>query len=100
WFTKPEHYESRSRINDLKNAATEILKTNVPEVLLVKTGMDVVKDIVIQRVTLASRHLDELNTFVEKNDEDMHRFSNDIKQSRIEVKRLAGELFEELNLME
>ncbi|EKR2566295.1 dynamin family protein [Escherichia coli] len=100
WFTKPEHYESRSRINDLKNAATEILKTNVPEVLLVKTGMDVVKDIVIQRVTQASRHLDELNTFVEKNDEDMHRFSNDIKQSRIEVKRLAGELFEELNLME
>ncbi len=30
----------------------------------------------------------------------MHRFSYDIKQSRIEVKRLAGELFEELNLME
>ncbi|EEY3555039.1 GTP-binding protein, partial [Escherichia coli] len=48
----------------------------------------------------AGRHLDELNTFVEKNDEDMHRFSNDIKQSRIEVKRLAGELFDELNLME
>lgn len=100
WFGKPEHYESRSRINDLKNTAAEILKANVPEVLLAKTGMDVVKDIVSKRVTQASLQLNELNTFVEKNEEDMRRFRNDITQSRTEVKRLAGELFEELNLME
>ncbi|MFS7360404.1 LeoA/HP0731 family dynamin-like GTPase [Rahnella inusitata] len=100
WFGKPEHYESRSRINDLKNTAAEILKANVPEVLLAKTGMDVVKDIVNKRVTQASLQLNELNTFVEKNEEDTRRFRNDITQSRTEVKRLAGELFEELNLME
>lgn len=100
WFGKPEHYESRSRINDLKNTAAEILKANVPEVLLAKTGMDVVKDIVTKRVTQASLQLNELNTFVEKNEEDTRRFRNDISQSRTEVKRLAGELFEELNLME
>lgn len=100
WFGKPEHYESRSRINDLKNTAAEILKANVPEVLLAKTGMDVVKDIVSKRVTQASLQLNELNTFVEKNEEDTRRFRNDITQSRTEVKRLAGELFEELNLME
>ncbi|WP_312269148.1 LeoA/HP0731 family dynamin-like GTPase [Pseudescherichia sp.] len=100
WFNKPEHYESRSRINDLKNAAADILKTNVPEVLLAKTGMDVVKDIVNQRVTQAQQQLSELNTFVEKNDEDALRFRADINQSRAEVKRLAGELFEELRLME
>lgn len=62
--------------------------------------MDVVKDIVSKRVTQASLQLNELNTFVEKNEEDMRRFRNDITQSRTEVKRLAGELFEELNLME
>lgn len=100
WFGKPEHYESRSRINDLKNTAAEILKANVPEVLLAKTGMDVVKDIVNKRVTQASLQLNELNTFVEKNEEDTRRFRNDITQSRTEVKRLAGELFEELNLIE
>lgn len=100
WFNKPEHYESRSRINDLKNAAADILKTNVPEVLLAKTGMDVVKDIVNQRVTQAQQQFSELNTFVEKNDEDALRFRADINQSRAEVKRLAGELFEELRLME
>ncbi|ASY74424.1 LeoA/HP0731 family dynamin-like GTPase [Pectobacterium polaris] len=100
WFNKPEHYESRSRINDLKNTAADILKTNVPGVLLAKTGMDVVKDIVNQRVTQARQQLNELNTFVEKNDEDTLRFRNDITQSRTEVKRLAGELYEELNLME
>lgn len=100
WFGKPEHYESRSRINDLKKTAAEILKGNVPEVLLAKTGMDVVKDIVNQRVTQAHLQLSELNAFVEKNEEDTRRFCHDIKQSRTEVKRLAGELFEELNLME
>ena len=100
WFGKPEHYESRSRINDLKNTAAEILKANVPEVLLAKTGMDVVKDIVSKRVTQASLQLNELNTFVDKNEEDTRRFRNDITQSRTEVKRLAGELFEELNLLE
>ena len=100
WFGKPEHYESRSRINDLKNTAAEILKANVPEVLLAKTGMDVVKDIVSKRVTQASLQLNELNTFVEKNEEDTRRFRNDITLSRTEVKRLAGELFEELNQME
>lgn len=71
WFGKPEHYESRSRINDLKKTAAEILKANVPEVLLAKTGMDVVKDIVNQRVTLAHLQLSELNAFVEKNEEDI-----------------------------
>ncbi|MCE9910220.1 GTP-binding protein, partial [Hafnia paralvei] len=100
WFGKPEHYESRSRINDLKNTAAEILKANVPEVLLAKTGLDVVKDIVTKRVTQASLQLNELNTFIEKNEEDARRFRNDITQSSTEVKRLAGELFEELNLME
>lgn len=100
WFDKPEHYESRSRINDLKNIAAKVLQANVPEVLLAKTGMDVVKDIVNQRVTQARLQLEELNTFVEKNDEDTSRFRIDITHSRTEVKRLAGELFEELNLME
>ncbi|WP_182057632.1 LeoA/HP0731 family dynamin-like GTPase [Pantoea sp. ME81] len=100
WFDKPEHYESRSRINDLKNTAAKVLQANVPEVLLAKTGMDVVKDIVNQRVTQARLQLNELNAFVEKNDEDTSRFRKDIMHSRTEVKRLARELFEELNLME
>ncbi|MGK7578000.1 LeoA/HP0731 family dynamin-like GTPase, partial [Salmonella enterica] len=69
---------SRSRINDLKKTAAEILKANVPEVLLAKTGMDVVKDIVNQRVTLAHLQLSELNAFVEKNEEDTRRFCHDI----------------------
>ncbi|WP_333495284.1 LeoA/HP0731 family dynamin-like GTPase [Kluyvera sp. CHPC 1.251] len=100
WFSKPEHYESRSRINDLKTVAADILKTNVPEVLLAKTGMDVVKDIVTQRITSAQLHLNKLSTFVAKNDEDTSRFTSDIQQSRNEVKRLAGEMFEELSLLE
>lgn len=68
--------------------------------LLAKTGMDVVKDIVTQRITSAQLHLSKLSTFVAKNDEDTSRFTSDIQQSRNEVKRLAGEMFEELSLLE
>ncbi|AEX21548.1 LeoA/HP0731 family dynamin-like GTPase [Vibrio sp. EJY3] len=100
WFSKPEHYQSRSRINDLKQVAGNIIKINVPEVLMAKTGMDVVKDIANQRVSLAKEQLAQLNTFVEENDETTSRLRRDIERSRSEVKRLGGELFDELDLIE
>jgi hypothetical protein len=76
------------------------MKSNVPELLLAKTGMDVVKDIVEQRVTLAKQQLNELNVFVKENDEATSRLRQDINRSRTEVKRLSGELFEELSAIE
>lgn len=100
WFSKPEHYESRSRINDLKQVTGDIIKTNVPEVLMAKTGMDVVKDIASQRVSLAKEQLAQLSTFVEENEEATSRLRRDIERSRSEVKTLGGELFHELDLIE
>ncbi|CAM4076355.1 LeoA/HP0731 family dynamin-like GTPase [Serratia silvae] len=100
WFNKPEHYESRSRINDLKQMAGKTLAENVPEMLIAKTGMDVVRDVVGQRVTLAQQQLDGLTVWLRDSDEKFERSSQDIRQSRRDVKRLAGELAEELESME
>ncbi len=100
WFGKPEQYESRSRINDLKAVTGQILKTNVPEVLIAKTGLDVVRDLVGQRVAYAEGQLMELEVFAKQNEQESARIRDDISQGRREVKRLAGEAFNELRGLE
>lgn len=100
WFGKPEHYESRSRINDLKAMTTEVLRNNVPAMLIAKTGLDVVRDVVSQHVLRAEEQLEQLKVFAEQNAEESARISQDIATGRSEVKRLAGELFEELQNLE
>ncbi|WP_052814761.1 LeoA/HP0731 family dynamin-like GTPase [Aeromonas caviae] len=100
WFGKPEHYESRSRINDLKAMTTEVLRNNVPAMLIAKTGLDVVRDVVGQHVLRAEEQLEQLKVFAEQNAEESTRISQDIATGRSEVKRLAGELFEELQNLE
>lgn len=100
WFGKPVHYESRSRINDLKALTSRILKDNVPEVLIAKTGLDVVRDVVGQKLAAAHLQLDDLKSYEEQNREESARIQQDISRGRTEVKRLAGELFKELEAME
>ncbi|MBV4474830.1 LeoA/HP0731 family dynamin-like GTPase [Pseudomonas botevensis] len=100
WFGKPEHYESRSRINDLKAMTTQVLRHNVPAVLIAKTGLDVVRDVVGQHVVRAEEQLNRLKAFADQNAEESARIRQDIAKGRREVKRLAGELFEELQNIE
>ena len=100
WFGKPEQYESRSRINDLKALTDRILQMNIPEVLIAKTGLDVVRDVVGKKLVLAQNQLNELTIYEQHNREEYTRTQEDIRQGRGEVKRLAGELFNELQAME
>ncbi|WP_448646858.1 LeoA/HP0731 family dynamin-like GTPase [Pseudomonas mohnii] len=100
WFGKPEHYESRSRINDLKAMTSRILQDNVPAVLIAKTGMDVVRDVVAQHVLKAQEQQSKLEILDQQNNEESIRINQDISKGRREVKRLAGELFEELRNIE
>lgn len=100
WFGRPEQYESRSRINDLKVATARVLRNNVPAVLIAKTGLDVVRDVVGQHVLCAEEQLEQLEAFAAQNAEESARIGQDIAKGRREVKRLAGELFEELQNLE
>jgi len=100
WFGKPEHYESRSRINALKAMTTKVLSANVPEVLIAKTGLDVVRDVVGQKIAEADQQLTMLVSYYNQNREETQRITDDIKKGRREVISLAGELFNELEAME
>lgn len=100
WFAKPVQYESRSRINDLKFMTTQVLSRNVPAVLMAKTGLDVVRDVVGQHVVRAENQLAQLKVMAEQNAQESARISQDISKGRHDVKRLAGELFDELQNLE
>lgn len=100
WFGKPEHYESRSRINDLKATTGRILKDNVPAILIAKTGFDVVRDVVAQKLAAAQVQLDELAIYAKQNQEESERIKSDINRGRADVNRLGGELGKELQAME
>jgi len=100
WFGKPAHYEARSRINNLKAATQKILAKSVSGNLITKTGMDVVSDIVRQRVAKANAQLADLEVFAQQRQLESDRIGGDISSGRAEVKRLAGELFEELQSIE
>ncbi|BCQ52331.1 LeoA/HP0731 family dynamin-like GTPase [Burkholderia gladioli] len=100
WFGKPEHYESRSRINDLKSTTERILKDNVPAVLIAKTGFDVVRDLVAKKLAAAQAQLAELAIYARENQEESKRIEGDIQRGRTDVKRLGGELSRELQAME
>jgi GTPase SAR1 family protein len=100
WFSKPEHYESRSRIRDLKEMTTRILQSHVPEVLIAKTGMDVVCDVVMKKLNDAQSNISSLVSFEVQNIEESTRIQQNISQGRSEVKRMASELFRELQSLE
>lgn len=100
WFNKPEHYESRSRIGDLKIAINKVLESNVPAVLIAKTGIDVVRAVVAEKVTAADFQLLELESYQQQNSEESHRVQADIARGERDVKDLAKQLFAELDAME
>lgn len=100
WFNKPEHYESRSRIGDLKIATNKVLESNVPAVLIAKTGIDVVRAVVAEKVTAADFQLLELESYQQQNSEESHRVQADIARGERDVKDLAKQLFAELDAME
>ena len=100
WFGKPEHYESRSRINELKSMTSQVLSRNVPAVLSAKTGLDVMRDVAGQHVMLAEEQLKQLSVYADQSAMESERISQDISSGRKEVKRLANELFKELQNIE
>ena len=100
WFGKPEHYESRSRIGELKAVTAQVLQSNVPAVLQAKTGIDVVRELAVTKSAVAQRELDALAAFGEQNDESIKRIGKDMEKGRRDVKRLGAAMREELTNME
>lgn len=100
WFEKPDAYRERSRIEDLKSATREILDSNLRDSLVAKTGLDVVSDLVQQRLKSAAEYLDEMDMFIKHRKQESERTGSDIQKGKAEIRKLARELRHELENME
>jgi GTPase Era involved in 16S rRNA processing len=100
WFTRPAQYEARSRIAHLKAVTQEVLSSTVPEVLRAKTALDVTRDMVARKLSVAEAQLGELLVFETSNQQERTRIREDIKRGRVEVKRMAAAMFDELRTLE
>lgn len=100
WFEKLDVYRNRSRIDELKKTTTSILDSSVRSTIIAKTGIDVVAGVVSQRVLVAQNSLNELEIFAKQREQECERIREDLNNGKKEVKRLAGQLFNELEGLE
>ncbi len=100
WFSRADDYLRRSRVGSLKEVTRDILGETLPGTLVAKTGMDVAADLVRTRISQVQEQLDSLEVFAEQREQESDRLHEDISNARREVRKLALELFNELNSME
>lgn len=100
WFKKPEIYEERSRINDLRTVTNAVLDSTVPSVLVAKTGLDVVKQIVTEKMALAQVQVDALQKNESQTIQEIKRIEEDIGSGRKQIRQMRDQLYNELNEME
>ncbi len=82
WFEKKDIYEGRSRIGDLKKMTNQILTTNTKKNLINKTGLDVVKDVLVQNLTLAQSQYSSIDAYVNNTHQEMKVIESDLAKAR------------------
>lgn len=100
WFEKPDVYQARSRVKNLKEKTASILEGSVRSEIIAKTGIDVVTSLVKERVDEAQMYIEKLNVFAAQREQESERIGEDIQKGRQEVKRLGRELHRELDVYE
>jgi GTP-binding protein EngB required for normal cell division len=102
WFANDKRslYEERSRINTLKSATTDILASTAREVLIQKTGLDVLDDIVQSKLATADLELKHLQIMAGEAGKDIGVIEDDIKSARRRISNTKLSLLQELENLE
>jgi hypothetical protein len=82
WLEKKEIYEGRSRIGDLKVTTNHILTANTKNNLIKKTGLDVVKDVLVQNLTLAQSQYSSIDAYISNTYQEIQVITNDLAKAR------------------
>lgn len=82
WFEKKDIYEKRSKIGDLKNITNQILTSNTKKNLINKTGLDVVKDVLVQNLTLAQSQYSSIDAYVDNTHQEIQIITTDLVKAR------------------
>lgn len=100
WFEKKDIYEERSRIAQLKTVTNQILTTNTKQNLIKKTGLDVVKDVLVQNLTLAESQYSSIDSYVHNTHQEIHTIASDLEKARRAFIDAKFDLLTDLQLSE
>lgn len=100
WFEKQDMYEARSRINELKNTTNQILTKNTKQNLIKKTGLDVVKDILVQNLSLAESQYTSIDAYIQNVNQTINSNSNDLDRAKRSFIDAKYDLMTDLQLNE
>lgn len=96
WFDKHETYEARSRIGALKSITNSLINGVTRDVLVKKTGMDVITDLLRTKIARTQSEFDELGIYEKTLASEIGRIEEDIHQARREVLTAKSDLLNEL----
>ncbi|BEN38693.1 dynamin family protein [Serratia nevei] len=100
WLEQKDLYDQRSRINELKHVTQKVLDSCGHETLIRKTGVDVVRDILGKKISMAKDELIKFELLAENLRRDSARIQEDIDEGRRKVFATVGGLYEELSNLE
>ncbi|MDE1150246.1 MAG: dynamin family protein [Azospirillaceae bacterium] len=96
WFEKKQVYEERSRIGVLRHVANTVLDHSTRDVLIRKTGLDVVGDVLGRKLAAADEEIGRASLAATALIQDSQRVSEEVKQAKRTVMSARGDLSEEL----
>ncbi|MDD2945178.1 MAG: dynamin family protein [Acinetobacter sp.] len=82
WLEKRDVYENRSRISNLKKLTNQILTNNTKKDLINKTGLDVVKDVLVQNLTMAQSQYSSIDAYISNTHQEIQVITNDLAKAR------------------
>ncbi|MGA4854483.1 LeoA/HP0731 family dynamin-like GTPase [Acinetobacter haemolyticus] len=100
WFGKKDIYEERSRVAQLKTVTNQILTTNTKQNLIKKTGLDVVKDVLVQNLTLAESQYSSIDSYVDNTHQEIHTIESDLEKAKRAFIDAKFDLLTDLQLSE
>ena len=80
WLEKKELYGERSRINKLKAITNQILSSTVRDSLIRKTGLDVVRDVILENLTLAEQQYNGIDLYIKDTADNIQTITYDLEQ--------------------
>ncbi|SNY18880.1 Dynamin family protein [Pseudomonas sp. LAMO17WK12:I6] len=100
WLEQKDLYDQRSRISELKLVTQQVLDGSGRETLIKKTGIDVVRDVLVKKIALAQDELIKFKLLADNQQRDSARIQEDIAEGKRKILATVGNLYEELNNLE
>ena len=100
WLEKKELYGERSRINKLKAITNQILSSTVRDSLIRKTGLDVVRDVILENLTLAEQQYNGIDLYIKDTADNIQTITYDLEQVGRKFSATKQNLLSELQAAE